>query len=179
MAWTLDLTHSTVGFTVRHMVVAKVRGHFSKFSIDLNYVPENPLASSVNAVIEAASIDTKVEQRDNHLRSPDFFDVANFPTLTFASTSVKKTSDEGFEIQGNLTIRGITKPVTLEVEGGGLAKDPWGNTRTGFSAKTSILRKDFGLTWNQALETGGVLVGEKVEIELDLEVVQQAAAATV
>lgn len=177
MKWTLDTIHSHVGFSVRHMVVAKVRGHFNSFSVDLDYSPENPTAASVKAVIDVASIDTQVEQRDAHLRSADFFDTEKFPTLTFASTSVEKVSAEEFRIHGNLTIRGVTKPVVLAVEGGATGKDPYGNIKTGFSAKTSFNRKDFGLHWNQALETGGVLVGEKVDIELDLEAAQQVAVA--
>jgi polyisoprenoid-binding protein YceI len=133
-------------------------------------------ASSVTATLEAASIDTGVEQRDNHLRSPDFFDAAKFPTLTFQSTKVEKGAGEGFRVTGQLTIRDITREVVLEAEQLGIGKDPWGNTKAAFEAKTSIDRKEFGLTWNQALEAGGVLVGEKIEISLEIQAVKAQAA---
>ena len=169
MAWTIDPTHSHVGFSVRHMVVAKVRGTFKTFKVDLNVDEANLHTSSVYAEIDTASVDTGVEQRDGHLKSADFFDAANHPKLTFRSTGVEKKGEQ-YLVRGDLNIHGVSKPVTLEVEGG-FGKDPWGNRRGMFSARTSINRKDFGLTWNQALETGGVLVGDKVDIEIDVEAV--------
>lgn len=167
--WKLDTTHSGVHFSVRHLMVSKVRGSFSKYSVDLAFDPANPSAGKVDVTIDAASIDTKDEKRDGHLRSPDFFDVEKYPTLTFKSSKVEAKDAENLVVHGDLTIHGVTKPVSLAVEFAGATKDPWGNTKAGFSAHTTINRKDFGLGWNQALEAGGVLVGEKVEIHIDLE----------
>ncbi|ADO75524.1 YceI family protein [Stigmatella aurantiaca] len=174
--WNIDPTHSGVHFTVRHMVISKVRGNFRKFTGTVSLDEQSLGTSSVTAVIETASIDTGVEQRDNHLRSPDFFDAAKFPTITFQSTKVEKGSGDGFRVTGKLTIRDITRDVVLEAEQLGVGKDPWGNTKAAFEAKTSIDRKDFGLTWNQALEAGGVLVGEKIEIGLEIQAVKAQAA---
>lgn len=171
MTWQLDPTHSTVAFSVRHMVVAKVKGRFKEFNVTLVADQANLVGATVKADIKTDSIDTGVEQRDGHLKSPDFFDVAKFPSITFESTKVEKQGD-ALSIHGNLTMHGITKPVMLAAEGG-FGKDPWGNQRAMFSAKAHVERKDFGLTWNQALEAGGVLVGEKVEIELDVELVHK------
>jgi polyisoprenoid-binding protein YceI len=170
--WNIDPTHSTVGFTVRHMVFAKVRGRFSAFSGAIALDEADLTRSSVAVSIEATSIDSGVADRDNHLRSPDFFDVATHPKLEFASTRVQKTGDTTFDVHGNLTIRGTTHPVVLAAELSGKGTDPWGNARVGFHAKTSIERTAYGLKWNQALEAGGVLVGERVEIELDVEAVK-------
>ncbi|MBN9684155.1 MULTISPECIES: YceI family protein [unclassified Corallococcus] len=169
--WNIDTTHTGIHFSVRHMVVAKVRGNFTKFSGTLTLDDANPAASAVSVSIEAASIHTGVEQRDNHLRSPDFFDVEKFPALTFQSTKVEP-SGKHLKVTGQLTIRGISREVVLEAEQLGIAKDPWGNTKAAFEAKTSINRSDFGLTWNQALEAGGVLVGEKIEIALEVQAAQ-------
>ncbi|RKH42304.1 polyisoprenoid-binding protein [Corallococcus sp. AB049A] len=169
--WNIDTTHTGIHFSVRHMVVAKVRGSFTKFGGTITLDDANPAASSVSVSIEAASISTGVEQRDNHLRSPDFFDVAQFPALTFQSTKVEP-SGKHLKVTGQLTIRGISREVVLEAEQLGIAKDPWGNTKAAFEAKTSINRGDFGLTWNQALEAGGVLVGEKIEIALEVQAAQ-------
>ncbi|MBI5498558.1 MAG: YceI family protein [Deltaproteobacteria bacterium] len=171
MSWQLDPTHSSVAFSVRHMVVARVKGRFKEFSVSLAADEKDLTASRLKAEIRADSVDTGVEQRDGHLKSPDFFDVAKFPTITFESSRVEKHGD-GHRVAGSLSMHGVTRPVTLEVEGG-FGKDPWGNRRAMFSARTSVERKDFGLTWNQALETGGVLVGDKVEIELDVELVDK------
>jgi polyisoprenoid-binding protein YceI len=173
--WNIDTSHSGVHFSVRHMVIAKVRGAFDRFSGTVELDEANPAASKVSVRIEAASIDTREEKRDTHLRSADFFDVENHPELTFTSTKVEK-SDDGYRVTGDLTIRGITKEVVLEAESLGSGKDPWGNDRIAFSATTAVNRKDFGLTWNQALETGGVLVGEKIEIALDVQAVKVAAS---
>jgi polyisoprenoid-binding protein YceI len=174
--WNIDTTHSGIHFSVRHMVVAKVRGAFKAFSGTVQLDEQSPAASSVSVRIDAASIDTGVGQRDAHLKSPDFFDVARFPTLSFESTRVEKASGNTLKVTGHLTIRDITREVVLEVEQLGVGKDPWGQTRAAFEAKTSVDRRDFGLTWNQALEAGGVLVGEKVEITLEIQAVRAQAA---
>jgi len=165
--WEIDPSHSQVGFTVRHLMVAKVRGQFNGFdgAIDIASRPED---SSVTVTIDAASIDTHDEKRDAHLRSPDFLDAENYPTLTFRSTGFRRTGKKTFELDGDLTVRGATRPVVLNAEYEGLTPDPWGGTRIGFSAKTEIDREKWGLTWNQALETGGVLVGKTVTIELEV-----------
>jgi polyisoprenoid-binding protein YceI len=170
--WNIDTSHSGAHFTVRHMVVSKVRGAFSRWQGTLAFDEQNPEAAKVSVQIEAASIDTREEKRDAHLRSADFFDVAQYPTLTFESTKVEKVEGSSYRVTGDLTIHGITKQVVLAADYLGLGKDPWGNDRIGFEASTSINRKDFGLTWNQALEAGGVLVGDKIEIALDVEAVK-------
>ena len=174
--WNIDLSHSGVNFSIRHMVVSKVRGRFAKFTGALNFDDEDIARSVVEATIDASSIDTGVEQRDAHLRSADFFDVEKYPELRFRSTRIEKLDDDRFRVVGQLTIRDVTREVALDIEGGGRAKDPWGNERTGFVAKTALDRKDFGLKWNQALEAGGVLVGDRVDIELDVQAVKAAAA---
>jgi len=172
--YSIDPTHSSVAFSVRHMMFAKVRGRFAKWTTDLALDPRDLSKSSVKVTIDAASIDTGVADRDAHLRSADFFDVEHFPTLSFESTSVAQSA-AGASVTGNLTIRGITRPVTLELEALGGGKDPWGNERRLYSAKASILRSEFGLTWNQALEAGGVLVSDKIEIEVEVQAVGKAA----
>jgi len=174
--WNIDLSHSGVNFSIRHMVISKVRGRFAKFTGVLNFDDEDITRSVVEATIDASSIDTGVEQRDAHLRSADFFDVEKYPELRFRSTRIEKLDEDRFRVVGQLTIRDVTREVALEIEGGGRAKDPWGNERTGFVAKTTLDRKDFGLKWNQALEAGGVLVGDRVDIELDVQAVKAAAA---
>jgi polyisoprenoid-binding protein YceI len=173
--WNIDPSHSGVHFTVRHLVISKVRGSFGKYQGTVDFDEQNPAASKVAVRIDAASIDTREDKRDAHLRSPDFFDVEKFPELTFASTAVEK-SDDGYRVSGELTIHGVTRPVVLEADFLGHGKDPWGNERIGFAAKATVNRKDFGLTWNQALETGGVLVGEKIEIALDVQAVKAQAS---
>jgi polyisoprenoid-binding protein YceI len=165
--WTLDPSHSDVQFSVRHLMISKVRGVFGVKSATL-IAPENPLDARVDASVDAASVDTKDANRDAHLRSADFFDVENFPTLEFHSTGVR-LADGDFLVDGDLTIRGVTKSVTFRVEFGGFGSDPYGNYKAGATAKTVIDREDFGLTWNAALEAGGVLVGRDVTIELDLQ----------
>lgn len=174
--WNIDPSHSSVHFTVRHMVISKVRGAFGRFAGTVDFDPESPAASKVSVKIEAASIDTHEAKRDEHLRSGDFFDVEKYPALTFESTKVAKADGDQYRVTGDLTIRGVTRPVVLETEFLGGGKDPWGNERIGFSAHTSINRKEFGLTWNQALEAGGVLVGDKIEIALDVQAVRAQAA---
>jgi polyisoprenoid-binding protein YceI len=174
--WNLDTTHSSVAFTVRHMVVAKVHGRFSRFEGTLS-LPENGELGSATAEvsIDAASIDTQVEARDNHLRSADFFDVERFPRITFRSREVVQKGKHA-RIVGDLTLHGITRPVELETEFLGRMTDPFGTERVAFSASTRIDRKDFGLTWNQALEAGGVLVGDRIDITLEIQAVKAAAA---
>jgi polyisoprenoid-binding protein YceI len=170
-SWTIDTTHSEISFSVRHMMFTKVRGRFDSWSAEFNYDARDLRESSVEVTIDATSINTRNEQRDGHLRSPDFFDTANFPTITFKSTRVEALDNRRFNLIGDLTIHGETHEVTLEAALVGDGIDPWGNLRAGFSAKTDILRKAFGLTWNQALEAGGVLVGDKVTIELDVQAI--------
>src|SRR6188768_771395 len=172
--WNIDTSHSGIHFSVRHMVIAKVRGAFDRFSGVVELDEANPEASKVSVRIEAASIDTREEKRDAHLRSADFFDVEKYPELTFTSTKIEKLGGDDYRVTGDLTIHGVTKEVVLDAESLGAGKDPWGNDRIAFSAKTAVNRKDFGLTWNQALETGGVLVGEKIEISLDVQAVKAA-----
>jgi polyisoprenoid-binding protein YceI len=170
----LDPVHSTVGFNLKHMMIAKVHGSFTKATGKLVYDKANPEKSYAEATIDASSINTNEPQRDTHLKSPDFFDVAQFPTLSFKSTSVASSGSGELKVNGDLTIKGVTKPVTLVVEGPTEElKDPYGNLKIGLSATTKIKRKDFGLTWNAALETGGVLVGDDVNITLDLQFVKQ------
>jgi polyisoprenoid-binding protein YceI len=178
-AWNIDTTHSAIHFTIRHMVIAKVRGSFRKYSGTVSLDEQDITASSVSVHIDAASIDTGVEHRDNHLRSADFFDVGKFPAITFQSTKVEK-SGTGLRVTGNLTLHGVTREVVLEAEQLGIVKDPYGNVKAAFEAKSSIDRRDFGLKWNQALETGGALVGEKVEISVEIQAakVQQGAQKT-
>jgi polyisoprenoid-binding protein YceI len=174
--WNIDASHSTVGFAIRHMVFSKVRGRFLKLTGAIRL--EDDLAkSAVEVTIDAASIDTGTEQRDNHLRGADFFDVEKFPELRFKSKRVEPVGTERLRVIGDLTIRDTTREVVLEAESTGRGKDPWGNERLGFAAKTAIDRKDFGLHWNQLLEAGGVLVGDRVEIELDVQAVAAAASA--
>jgi polyisoprenoid-binding protein YceI len=170
--WNIDTSHSTVGFSVRHMVFAKVNGRFKTFSGKLELDDADFTKSKVEVTIDVNSIDTHDEKRDGHLKSPDFFDAAANPNMTFTSKKAEKVGSEGYKLTGDLTIHGTTKEVTLDVEYGGRGKDPWGGERLGFHAKTTINRVDFGLKWNQALEAGGVLVGEKVEIAIDLEAIK-------
>ena len=173
--WNIDTVHSGINFSVRHMVVSKVRGRFAKFSGELAIDDDDLTRSSVNVAIDAASIDTGSAQRDTHLRSADFFDVEAFPELRFRSTRIDKRGDDRYAVVGQLTIRDVTREVSLDVEYGGRARDPWGNERLGFVATARVDRKDFGLKWNQALETGGVLVGDRIDIELELQGVRAAA----
>jgi len=174
--WEIDSSHSSVHFAVRHLVIAKVRGSFARWSGTV-HVPDGDFSKSTVAVaIDASSIDTGVADRDAHLKSADFFDVAQYPELRFVGTRIQARSDADIDVVGDLTIKGITREVVLRVEQHGQAKDPWGNLRVAFSAKTSLDRKDFGLTWNQVLETGGVMVGDRVEIEAEIEAVKQVEA---
>ena len=178
MAWQIDSSHSHIYFTARHMMISKVRGAFESFSGTVNFDEENPTNTTVNIDVDLSSINTRDEQRDGHLKSPDFFDVENYPTMKFVSTKVEQVDENNGRLIGNLTIKDITKEVVLDVEYAGVAKSPWGTESAGFSASGSINRKEWGLNWNQALETGGVLVGDKINIEIELELVKQSQAET-
>jgi len=173
MSWVIDAAHSQIAFSVRHLMVAKTRGRFNSFSGNVEFDEQTPANSSVNVSIEANSIDTLNEQRDGHLKSGDFLDVANFPTLSFVSKKVEVVDDSHGRIVGDLTIRGVTREVVLATEYNGQSKSPWGSTSAGFSAETKINRKDWGLEWNVILETGGVLVAEEVAISIELEIIKQ------
>ena len=179
MNWQIDTTHSRIGFSVRHMMVTKVRGSFDVFGGKIAFDPQNPAAANVAIEIDAASINTGAADRDGHLRSPDFFNVAGFPTLTFVSKRVEPASETEGRLVGDLTIAGKTQEVVLDVEFFGTQTNPMsGATTAGFSARTSISRKAFDLTWNVALESGGWLVGDKIEIEIDLQAVKEQVAET-
>ncbi|MGB7340767.1 MAG: YceI family protein [Phototrophicaceae bacterium] len=167
--WNIDTTHSSADFTVRHMMVTNVRGSFSNIDGVINFDPANPAASSVDVTIDVNSINTGVNDRDNHLRSGDFFDIATYPNITFKSTNVEVTGDDSAKVTGDLTIRDVTKTVVLDVDFLGQGGSPFGDTRAGFEATTKIDREAFGLTWNQALEAGGVLVGKDIKIVLDVQ----------
>ena len=174
MAFQIDNAHTQIQFSVRHMMISKVRGEFTKFSgaIDLNV--EQPALTTVEVDVDLASINTRDAQRDGHLRSADFFDAEKYPTMHFKSTGVQVTDKNHAKLTGDLTIRDVTRPVTLDVEYVGSAKSPWGSTSYGFTARTKINREDWGLVWNVALESGGWLVGKEVEIEIETELVQVA-----
>ncbi|MCL4494655.1 MAG: YceI family protein [Firmicutes bacterium] len=172
--WEIDPDHSTAEFSIRHLMISTVRGRFSKFSGVIQGDPTDLTASTARLSIDVDSVDTRQKERDNHLRSADFFDASNYPHLTFDSTRINRTGDNTYEVVGNLTIRGTTREVPVQVEFSGISKDPWGNVRAGFTATTKINRKDYGLMWNQALETGGVLVGDEVRITVELETVKKA-----
>ena len=168
--WTLDAAHSTAHFSVKHMMISNVRGAFDKIEGSLRLNLKDITKSSVETVIEVASVNTGIADRDGHLKSADFFDVANFPKITFKSTEFKAVGEGELEVHGNLTIRDVTKQVVLHVEGPSAEmKDPWGNTKIAFSGKTKLNRKDFGLVYNAILETGGVMVGETVTLTIDAE----------
>jgi polyisoprenoid-binding protein YceI len=173
--WNIDPAHSAIQFSVRHMVVSKTRGRFTKWGGQISFDPADPSSASVEVNIEPGSLDTADAQRDAHLRSPDFFDVEKYPTAKFKSTRVDDLGGGKLRVTGDLTVHGVTHPVVLDAVYEGTGKDPWGGERAGFSADTSIDRRAFGLRYNRALEAGGVLVGEKVELTLEVEAVKQAA----
>jgi polyisoprenoid-binding protein YceI len=174
-AWNIDAAHSGINFSVRHMVVSKVRGRFARYTGTVDLDDGDLTRSVVEATIDAASVDTGTPQRDAHLRSADFLDVDNYPELRFQSRRIEKLAPTHYRVVGDLTIRDVTREVSLDVEYGGRAKDPWGNERIGFIATTSLDRKDFGLQWNQVLEAGGVLVGDRVDVEVEVQAVKAAA----
>lgn len=173
MAWQIDPAHSEIQFSVRHMMISKVRGTFQSFSGVVEFDEENPAATKVEVSIDIPSIDTRNTDRDNHLKSADFFDAENYPVMTFVSKRVEVNSDSTGKLIGDLTIKDVTREIILDVEYAGQALSPWGTTSAGFSAKGKLNREDFGLTWNAALETGGVLVGTDVEIAIELEIVKE------
>ena len=177
MAWEIDPSHSQVMFSVRHAMISTVRGNFTVISGHLHIDEQNPANSSVDAQAEAASINTRDERRDGHLQSPDFFDAAQYPTITFKSSKVEHVGGSNYKVTGDLTMHGVTKQVTFDAEYGGQGKDAFGAQRAGISVKGKINREDWGLTWNAALETGGLLVSKDVNIEIDLSAVSQPAAA--
>jgi polyisoprenoid-binding protein YceI len=171
--YALDPSHSHVAFSVRHMMISNVRGEFQRFAGEVTYDPSHPTAARISATVDLASINTRDDKRDAHLRSPDFFNAEAFPEMTFVSTTIRPKG-EGLEVGGELTIAQTTRPVTLMVDDiTPEQKDPWGNARVGATAWTKIRRSDFGMTWNAALEAGGVLVGDEVTIQIDVELVKQ------
>ena len=172
--WQIDPAHSAALFKVRHMMISSVTGEFGKIAGAVNYDPADPAKSTVEVTIDTTSLNTRVADRDNHLKSPDFFDVAKFPTMTFKSKRVEKAGDVKLKVTGDLTLRGVTKEVALEVDGPQPeVKDPWGNVRTGASATTRINRQDFGVSWNKTMDGGGLVVGDEVTVTIDLEMIKQ------
>jgi len=174
--WNIDTTHSGIQFVARHMVISRVRGSFTRWSGFIMADERRPDEARVEVRVETASVDTREPKRDAHLRSADFFDAERFPEMVFHSTKVERLDDTRLRLTGDLTIRDVTRPVALEAELTGRGKDPWGGERVGFSARASLDRTGFGLLWNQTLETGGVLVGDRIEIEVEIEAVKAQAA---
>ncbi|KIL52054.1 YceI family protein [Jeotgalibacillus soli] len=172
--WALDPTHSSIDFSVKHMMISRVKGSFNSFSADIEADVNDLSTATINFTIDASSIDTRTTDRDNHLRSADFFDVEKYPNITFKSTDVKKVSDDEYELIGDVTIKDVTKQETFKVEFEGAGKDPWGNEKAGFSANGKLSRSAYGLTWNQALEAGGVLVGDEIKFNIQVQVTPEA-----
>lgn len=172
--YTIDPAHSRIGFVARHAMVTKVRGAFNDFTGSFVIDGSEPAKSSATVTLKAASIDTRNEQRDGHLRSNDFLSMDEYPEITFASTGVEQTGDDSFDLTGDLTIKGVTNPVTIPFTFEGAAKDPFGNLRAGFEGSVVINRKDYGITWNAALETGGVLVSDKITLEFEISAIRDA-----
>jgi polyisoprenoid-binding protein YceI len=170
--WNVDVSHSSVGFVARHLMVTKVRGRFTDFAGTIT-VGEDPLQSKVEATVQMLSVTTGDDGRDGHLKTNDFFDIEKYPTMKFVSTGIKANGSD-YTLTGDLTVKDVTKPVSFDLEFDGVATDPWNNTKAGFTAETEINRKDFGVDWNVALEAGGVLVGEKVKITLDIQATKAA-----
>lgn len=175
--YTIDPSHSQIGFGARHAMVTKVRGLFTDFVGTGFFNAENPAESNFKVTIQAKSVNTNNADRDAHLRSNDFFDMEQFPEITFASTSFSKTDAETYSVTGDLTIKGVSKSITFDLDFTGTAVDPWGNTRVGFEGKTTVNRKDWGINFNAALEAGGVLVGEKITLEFEISAVRSGDAA--
>ena len=176
--WTVDPAHAEIGFAVRHLMIATVRGRFGAVSGTVTVDEKNPHNSKVDVTVDVNSIDTRQEMRDNHLRSPDFFDVEKYPSMHFVSKKIEGDVSGEFRVVGDLTIRDVTREVTLTATLEGRTRDPWGNERAGFSASGRMNRRDFGLNWNQALETGGVMVGDEAKLTIDVELVHQTAEKT-
>jgi len=175
MLWTIDPAHSEIGFVAKHMLITTVRGRFTRYNATIAFNPASPESSSADVQIEVASIDTGEPKRDEHLRSADFFDVQHDPQITFKSKQIRRLSDDRWKMTGDLTMRGITREITLDMEGfNEQIKDPWGNFRVGGTAIATLNRFDYGLKWNAAIETGGLIVGEKIQIKLDLSLMRKA-----
>jgi polyisoprenoid-binding protein YceI len=170
--WAVDAAHSNVEFAVKHMMLATVKGRFAQVAGEVTFGSDDFASAQVKVAVDVASIDTRTQQRDEHLRSPDFFDVANYPELTYEGGRVERTGEDSYRVAGDLTIRGITREVVLHATFEGQGADPWGGTRMAFHATGSLDRREFGLTWNQALETGGILVGDEVKLSIDVELVR-------
>ena len=171
MPWQIDVTHTHIGFTVKHMMVSTVRGHFKEYRGTVNIDPADFTRSTIEGEVDVASIDTGVGQRDDHLRTNDFFDAPNHPKITFKSTKIEGKGDGEFAVHGDITIRGVTRPITFDVEFNGTSKNPWGKTVSGIAARATLNRKDFGVNYNAVLEVGGVAISEKVKLELEAEFV--------
>lgn len=172
--WIVDSTHSSIDFTIRHMMIAKVKGTFHTYEAQIEADPTDLTTADIQVTVDLSSIDTRNKDRDAHLRSADFFDVEKHPKMTFHSTRIVKTGDGEYDVTGNLTIRGVTRPETFSVTFEGAGKDPWGNEKVGFSGQGTIKRSDYGLTYNAALETGGVLIGDEVKVSVEIEASKQA-----
>ncbi len=173
--WAVDPAHSKVGFKVKHLMISNVLGSFREFSGTTTTEGDDFSTAAISFSVNTASVDTEMADRDGHLKSPDFFDTASYPEMTFEGTGLKVTGDDTYDLTGDLTIKGVKKPVTLSVEFGGVMNDPWGNVKAGFSINGKINRKDWGLNWNAALEAGGLLVGEEVKLSVDLELAKVQA----
>ncbi|WP_284238807.1 YceI family protein [Paenibacillus glycanilyticus] len=172
--WVVDASHSSVDFTIKHMMIAKVKGTFHKFEAEIEADPADLTSATISFKIDLSSIDTRNADRDNHLRTGDFFDIAEFPELNFQSTNIVKIDEDEYEVTGDVSLRGVTRSETFSVTFEGAGKDPWGNEKAGFSGKGSFKRSDYGLTYNAALETGGVLIGDEVKIAIEIEAAKQA-----
>ena len=172
--WTVDPTHSAIEFSVKHMMIAKVKGSFNKFDANISADPADLTTAEIDFTVDLASIDTRNNDRDNHLRSADFFDVEKNPTLTFKATNVQKTDEDTYAITGDVTLNGVTREETFDITFEGQGKDPWGTEKAGFSGKGKVKRSDYGLTYNAALETGGVLIGDQITLSIDIEAAKEA-----
>lgn len=167
--WAVDAVHSSIDFSIKHLVIAKVKGNFQSIEATIEADPEDLTTADIEFTVDIASIDTRNADRDNHLRSADFFDIEKYPKLTFKSTKIVKTDDGEYDVTGDLSLHGVTRPETFKITYEGTAKDPWGNEKVGFSGTGTINREDYGLTYNAALETGGVLLGSKVNVTIEIE----------
>lgn len=172
--WAVDSTHSSIDFTIKHMMIAKVKGAFHTFEANIEADPADLTTANIQFNVDLASIDTRNEDRDNHLRTADFFDVENNPKMVFRSTRIVKKGEDEYDVTGDLTLHGVTRPETFSVTFEGAGKDPWGNEKVGFSAQGTVKRSDFGLTYNALLETGGVLIGDDVKVSIEIEAAKQA-----
>ncbi|MBT2615176.1 MULTISPECIES: YceI family protein [unclassified Bacillus (in: firmicutes)] len=172
--WIVDPTHSAIEFSVKHMMIAKVKGSFNKFEASILANPSDLTTAEIDFTVDVASIDTRNADRDNHLRSADFFDVEKNPTLTFKSTKIVKTDEDEYDVTGNVTLNGVTQEETFSITFEGQGKDPWGNEKAGFSGKGKVKRSDYGLTYNAALETGGVLIGDQITLTIEIEAAKEA-----